>query len=92
MTRYEELEETHAEVKLKQLLWDAQKDWEEANGEWMEVSNTHTVVTHTIFHNRILPYYSGFRRSCIKHRKAEVVYTTRARTCPNRIRVCANVS
>ena len=32
-------------------------------------------------------WYSGFRRSCIKQRIAEVVYTTRARTCPNQMGV-----
>ena len=37
MTRFEDLEETHAEVKLKQTLWLTQKEWEEDYKNWMEV-------------------------------------------------------
>ena len=38
MTKYEELEEVHAELKLKQLLWDSIDEWDKTNEEWMEVS------------------------------------------------------
>ena len=37
MTKYEELEEVHAELKLKQLLWDSIDEWDKTNEEWMEV-------------------------------------------------------
>ena len=37
MTKYEELEEVHAELKLKQLLWDSIDEWDKLFGEWMEV-------------------------------------------------------
>lgn len=37
MTRFEDLEETHAEVKLKQTLWLTQKEWESDHEGWMQV-------------------------------------------------------
>ena len=37
VTKYEELEEVHAELKLKQLLWDSIEDWDKTTNEWMEV-------------------------------------------------------
>ena len=40
MTRFEELEETHAEVKLKQTLWEAQREWSSDYDKWMTVSTT----------------------------------------------------
>ncbi len=38
MTRFEELEETHAEVKLKQVLWESQGEWGRDYEAWMIVS------------------------------------------------------
>ena len=37
VTKYEELEEVHAELKLKQLLWDSIDEWDKTNDEWMAV-------------------------------------------------------
>lgn len=37
VTRFEDLEETHAEVKLKQLLWESQKEWVKDYDTWMTV-------------------------------------------------------
>ena len=37
VTKYEELEETHAELKLKQLLWDSLDDWDAMTVGWTEV-------------------------------------------------------
>ena len=37
VTKYEELEEVHAELKLKQLLWNSIENWDEMVNEWMEV-------------------------------------------------------
>ena len=37
MTRFEELEEVTAEVKLKQLMWDSRNEWETSYNEWMTV-------------------------------------------------------
>ncbi|XP_077994098.1 dynein axonemal heavy chain 6-like [Glandiceps talaboti] len=34
ITKYEELEEVHAELKLKQLLWDSLRDWDAQAEEW----------------------------------------------------------
>ena len=34
VTRFEDLEETHTEVKLKQTLWVSQKDWESDYETW----------------------------------------------------------
>ena len=42
MTKYEELEEVHAELKLKQLLWDSIEQWDEMVDGWMNVRNDMT--------------------------------------------------
>ncbi|XP_054751474.2 dynein axonemal heavy chain 6-like isoform X1 [Lytechinus pictus] len=36
VTKYEELEETHAELKLKQLLWDSLDEWDVMTTQWTE--------------------------------------------------------
>ena len=38
VTKYEELEETHAELKLKQLLWNSLEEWDVLSAEWTDVS------------------------------------------------------
>ncbi|CAB4027440.1 dynein heavy chain 6, axonemal-like isoform X1, partial [Paramuricea clavata] len=35
VTKFEELEETHAELKLKQTLWDSSVEWEVNHEDWM---------------------------------------------------------
>lgn len=42
MTKFEELEEAHADVKMKKSLWDAQAEWDSLNQQWM------MVITDTI--------------------------------------------
>jgi len=37
VTKYEEMEEASAELKLKQLLWDSIAQWDALVAEWMEV-------------------------------------------------------
>lgn len=37
VTKFEELEEAHADVKMKKNLWDAQSDWDALYEEWMTV-------------------------------------------------------
>jgi len=37
VTKYEELEEAAAELKLKRLLWDSINQWDVVVAEWMEV-------------------------------------------------------
>jgi len=37
VTKYEELEEASAELKLKHLLWDSLSQWDAVVAEWMEV-------------------------------------------------------
>lgn len=37
VTKFEDLEETHAEVKLKQTLWQSQKDWATDYDTWLTV-------------------------------------------------------
>ena len=49
VTKFEELEDTHAEVKLKQLLWDSQKEWDVAYDGWMKVSNSKLISVKLIF-------------------------------------------
>ena len=38
VTKFEDLEETHAEVRLKQTLWKSQQDWEADYELWLTVS------------------------------------------------------
>ena len=38
VTKFEDLEETHAEVRLKQSLWKSQQDWEADYQLWLTVS------------------------------------------------------
>ena len=40
MTKYEELEEIHAELKLKQFLWDSLDEWDKLVNDWMEVRDS----------------------------------------------------
>ncbi len=44
VSRFEDLEETHAEVKLKQTLWLTQKEWEIDAENWMLVSYTWAIT------------------------------------------------
>ena len=37
VTKFEDLEETHAEVRLKQTLWQSQKDWATDYESWLNV-------------------------------------------------------
>ena len=37
VAKFEELEEVHAELKLKQSLWNSLVDWDVVNDEWLEV-------------------------------------------------------
>ena len=37
VTKFEELEEAHADVKMKKNLWDAQAEWDSLNQRWMMV-------------------------------------------------------
>lgn len=37
MAKFEELEEVHAELKLKQSLWNSLAEWDVVNNEWLEV-------------------------------------------------------
>ncbi len=37
VTKFEELEEVNAEIKLKQLLWNSLAKWDQGLAEWMEV-------------------------------------------------------
>jgi len=37
VTKYEELEEAAAELKLKHLLWDSLQQWDLIVVDWMEV-------------------------------------------------------
>ena len=37
ITKYEELEEVHAEIRLKQLLWDSMGEWNTTVDTWLAV-------------------------------------------------------
>ncbi len=43
VTKYDELEEVHAELKLKQLLWDSVDEWDKLIAEWCAVSTVRSV-------------------------------------------------
>ncbi len=38
VTKFEDLDDTYTEVKLKQLLWESQKEWDNVYEGWMKVS------------------------------------------------------
>ena len=38
VTKFEEMEEVHAEIKLKQLLWNSLSEWDGVVDNWLEVS------------------------------------------------------
>ena len=44
VTKYDELEEVHAEMKLKQLLWDSLDEWDNLLAGWLEVSIGHHFI------------------------------------------------
>ena len=46
MAKFEELEEVHAELKLKQALWNSLVEWDDVTGEWLEVGVT---LLHSFF-------------------------------------------
>ena len=37
MTKFDALEEAHAELKLKELLWNAIDEWDNLLGDWTQV-------------------------------------------------------
>lgn len=37
VTKYEDLDDTYSEVKLKQLLWESQKEWKQMHEGWMKM-------------------------------------------------------
>ena len=47
VTRFEDLEETHAEVKLKQTLWESQKEWTHDYEIWTTVRSTSKCKMYT---------------------------------------------
>ena len=49
MTKFEDLEETHAEVRLKQALWKSQQDWISDYESWLNVSGTLHVLCRCIY-------------------------------------------
>ena len=46
VTRFEDLEETHAEVKLKQTLWESQNEWAQDYEAWNNVSTINVFTDH----------------------------------------------
>ena len=58
MTKFEDLEETHAEVRLKQALWKSQQDWLSDYQSWLNVSGSIYNTTH-IVHMKYYGIYSG---------------------------------
>ena len=44
VAKFVELEEVHAELKLKQSLWNSLVEWDVVDGEWLEVTNLATAV------------------------------------------------
>lgn len=50
MAKFEELEEVHAELKLKQALWNSLVEWDVVTDEWLEVGVT---ILHSFCRNVI---------------------------------------
>ena len=46
MTKYEELEEVHAEMKLKRLLWDCIEEWDTMVEQLTNVSKSGLVKVY----------------------------------------------
>ena len=46
VTKFEELNDTYSEVKLKQLLWESQKEWDAVYEGWMKVGNINFISKH----------------------------------------------
>ncbi len=65
VTRFEDLEETHAEVKLKQSLWLAQKEWETDHDNWMKVQlmDVHVCIMCILSAHSITGYNNYHMRS-----------------------------
>ena len=38
VTKFDALEEAHAELKLKELMWNAIDEWDECLADWTQVS------------------------------------------------------
>lgn len=45
VTKYEELEEVYAELKMKQQLWGSIDDWDELVKQWMEVGKPLYIIS-----------------------------------------------
>lgn len=50
VAKFEELEEVHAELKLKQALWNSLVEWDVVTDEWLEVGVT---ILHSFCRNVI---------------------------------------
>jgi hypothetical protein len=51
VTKYEELEDVHAELRLKQLLWDSLDEWDTLVATWKEVNyslKSEIIPLHTV--------------------------------------------
>jgi len=46
VTRYEELEEAAAELKMKHLLWESLSQWDSTVAEWMQVATYMMLSRH----------------------------------------------
>lgn len=51
MAKFEELEEVTGEVKMKQLLWDSQKEWDTSYEKWMTVRETILYTCTCVYDN-----------------------------------------
>ena len=73
VTKFEDLEETHAEVRLKQTLWQSQKDWATDYESWLNVRCGNHNIMYCITYN----VHVGTRRimqgKCI-HPKQPVIF------------------
>ena len=59
VTKYEELEEAAAELKLKHLLWDSLNQWDIVIYEWMQVY-IHQRQLFLIYNYSLQLYLIGF--------------------------------
>ena len=48
VTKFEELDDTYSEVKLKQLLWESSKEWETMYEGWMKVREDPLPILHVL--------------------------------------------
>ena len=49
VTKFDALEEAHAELKLKELLWNAIDEWDNLLADWTQVIKMSSLIRQSFF-------------------------------------------